>query len=254
LLRPYAALPAWLTQRALPAAAALLPEPGWIPEDRNLFTGIKRLGQFSATTHKASLARWGSYFSEDEKLALYTDDMREQLAQITTADWIAGAFDQAHASSLLDRTLYADHVTYLAGDLLPKTDRMTMAHSVEARAPFLDVAWVEWTARLPERYKVRGLQTKWLLKAAFADKLPPAIAGRGKQGFGVPVGHWLRRELQGWARDRLIDNRALNSWLRPAAIRRLLDEHDSGRVNHGKRLWAVLMFALWQEQVLEGVA
>jgi asparagine synthase (glutamine-hydrolysing) len=254
LLRPYAALPAWLTQRALPAAAALLPEPGWIPEDRNLFTGIKRLGQFSATTHKASLARWGSYFGEDEKLALYTDDMREQLAQITTADWIAGAFDQAHASSLLDRTLYADHVTYLAGDLLPKTDRMTMAHSVEARAPFLDVAWVEWTARLPERYKVRGLQTKWLLKAAFADKLPPAIAGRGKQGFGVPVGHWLRRELHGWARDRLIDNRALNSWLRPAAIRRLLDEHDSGRVNHGKRLWAVLMFTLWQEQVLEGVA
>ena len=63
----------------------------------------------------------------------------------------AAAYDEARASSLLDRTLYADHVTYLAGDLLPKTDRMTMAHSVEARAPFLDAAWVEWTARLPER-------------------------------------------------------------------------------------------------------
>lgn len=248
LLRPYAALPAWLTQQALPAAVALLPEPGWIPEDRNPLTGIKRLGQFSAITHKASLARWGSYFDEGQKLALYSDDLREGLGHSTSADWIAVAFDQARATSLLDRTLHADHVTYLAGDLLPKTDRMTMAHSVEARAPFLDAAWVEWTARLPERYKLRGMQTKWLLKASFADKLPPDIARRGKQGFGVPVGHWLRHELRGWARERLIGNTALNAWLRPTAIQRLLDEHDSGRVNHGKRLWAVLMFALWQEQ------
>src|SRR2546426_652024 len=81
-----------------------------------------------------------------------------------TADWVAAAYDEAHTTNLLDCTLYADHVTYLAGDLLPKTDRMTMAHSLEARAPLLDAEWVEWTARLPERYKVRGLQTKWLLK------------------------------------------------------------------------------------------
>ena len=81
-------------------------------------------------------------------------------------------------SSLLDRTLHADHVTYLSGDLLPKTDRMTMAHSVEARSPFLDVEWVEWTARLPERLKVRRMAGKWLLKAAFGELLPPAICAR----------------------------------------------------------------------------
>jgi asparagine synthase (glutamine-hydrolysing) len=144
--------------------------------------------------------------------------------------------------------LYADHVTYLAGDLLPKTDRMTMAHSVEARAPFLDAAWVEWTARLPERYKVRGMKTKWLLSAAFGDKLPPEIAKRGKQGFSVPIGHWLRHELRDWARERLLDNPALNTWFRPAEILRLLDEHNRGRVNHGKRLWALLMFGVWQDQ------
>jgi asparagine synthase (glutamine-hydrolysing) len=250
LLRPYAALPAWLTQRAVPAAAALLPEPSWIPEDRNPISGIKRLGQFSAITSKASLARWGSYFTQDQKLALYNDDLRGMFARIETASWIAAAFDEASARSLLDRTLYADHVTYLAGDLLPKTDRMTMAHSVEARAPFLDAAWVEWTARLPQRYKVQGMQTKWLLKAAFADKLPPKIARRGKQGFGVPVGQWLRHELRDWARERLIDNTALNEWLQPAAVQHLLDAHDSGRVNHGKRLWALLMLALWQERYL----
>jgi asparagine synthase (glutamine-hydrolysing) len=251
LLRPYAALPAWVTQRAVPAATALLPEPSWLPEDRNPITGIKRLGQFSAITHKASLVRWGSYFSTGEKLALYTDRWREEYGAIETAGWLAAAYDEAQATSLLDRTLHADHVTYLAGDLLPKTDRMTMAHSVEARAPFLDAAWVEWTAQLPERYKVRGRQTKWLLKAAFADKLPPEIAARGKQGFGVPVGAWLSRELRDWGYARIVENRALDEWFRPAATRQLYEEHIGGKVNHGKRLWALLMFALWNEQRFE---
>jgi asparagine synthase (glutamine-hydrolysing) len=252
LLRPYTALPSWVTQRALPSAIALLPEPSWIPEDRNPITGLKRLGQFSTVTHKASLVRWGSYFSHGDKLALYADNWRDTYASTATSDWIAAAYDEAHAVSQLDRTLYADHVTYLAGDLLPKTDRMTMAHSVEARAPFLDVAWVEWTARLPERYKVRGLQTKWLLKAAFGDKLPSDIVQRGKQGFSVPVGHWLRHELRDWAREQLLQNRELYTWFRPAAIRQLLAEHDSGRVNHGKRLWALLMFGVWQVQYKKG--
>jgi asparagine synthase (glutamine-hydrolysing) len=225
--------------------ARWLPEPGWLPEDRNPLTGLKRLGQFSAVTPKASLVRWGSYFSHEDKLALYADRWRGELAAIQTADWIAAAYDEARASSRLDRTLHADHVTYLAGDLLPKTDRMTMAHAVEARAPFLDAEWVEWTARLPARCKVRGWQGKWLLKAAFADKLPPAVAARGKQGFGVPVGPWLRGELRPWARERLLDNPALSEWFRPAAVRRLFQEHDAGRVNHGKRLWALLMFARW---------
>lgn len=247
LLRPYAALPAWFTQRVVPAIVGLLPEPGGLPEDRNPFTGIKRLAQFSSVTPKASLVRWGSYFSHDGKLALYTDRWREEFADTRTADWIAAAFDEARATSLLDRTLHADHVTYLAGDLLPKTDRVTMAHSVEARAPLLDVEWVEWTARLPECYKVRGRQTKWLLKAAFADKVPASIRRRGKQGFSVPIGPWLRHELRDWTHSRLVGNRALTEWLRPAAIQQLLDEHDSGRINHGKRLWALLMFALWQE-------
>jgi asparagine synthase (glutamine-hydrolysing) len=250
LLRPYSALPSWVTQRAVPAMMRFVPEPTWIPEDRNPVTGLKRLGQFSATTPKASMVRWGSYFSHEEKLSLYTDCWREKFLQTDTADWIAAAYDEGHASSLLDRTLYADHVTYLSGDLLPKTDRMTMAHSVEARSPFLDLEWVEWTARLPEHLKVRRLSGKWLLKNALGDLLPPEISGRGKQGFGVPVGHWLKNELCDWTRERLLDNRSLDIRFRPAAVQRLLNEHDSGKVNHGKKLWALLIFAVWSEEYL----
>jgi asparagine synthase (glutamine-hydrolysing) len=250
LLRPYSALPAWFTQRAVPAMVRWVPEPAWIPEDRNAITGLKRLGQFSATTPKASLVRWGSYFSHEEKLSLYNDCWRERFLRTDTADWIAGAFDEAHASSLLDRTLHADHVTYLSGDLLPKTDRMTMAHSVEARSPFLDVEWVEWTARLPERLKVRRLTGKWLLKAAFGESLPPAICARGKQGFGVPVGHWLKNELRDWARDRLLGNSALTDRFREPEVQRLFHEHDSGRFNQGRKLWALLIFSIWSHQAL----
>jgi asparagine synthase (glutamine-hydrolysing) len=245
LLQPYAMLPAVVTQRLVPAATALLPDTGRLPEDRNPVTGLKRLAQFAAVTPKASLVRWGSYFGHDEKLALYADGWRERLAGERTDAWLAGVYDTARAASRLDRTLHTDHVTYLAGDLLPKTDRMTMAHSLEARAPFLDAAWVEWTARLPERFKVRGARTKWLLRAAFADKLPPEVAARGKQGFGVPVGPWLRGPLRGWARERLLGNPAMDVWFRPEAVRRLLEEHDSGCVNHGKKLWALVMVGEW---------
>jgi asparagine synthase (glutamine-hydrolysing) len=247
-LRPYGAMPGWVTQRAVPALASLLPDPAWVPEDRNPLTGLKRLRQFCAVTEKASLVRWGSYFSHSEKLSLYTDRWREELNGVDTAEWIASAYDEAQAESRLDRTLHADHVTYLAGDLLPKTDRVTMAHSLEARAPFLDVDWVEWTARLPARYKVRGLQTKWLLRSAFADRLPAAVHSRGKQGFGVPVGLWLRDELNEWARGHILQNSKMLEWFQPAAMTRLYAEQKSGRVNHGKRLWALLMFALWLEQ------
>ena len=250
LLEPYARMPAWLTQRAVPAALAYVPEPAWLPEDKNPLTGLKRLGQYSAVTPKASLVRWGSYFGHAEKMVLYSDAMRTTLASYDSSDWLASAFDDAHAKNFLDRTLYADHVSYLAGDLLPKTDRMTMAHSVEGRAPFLDVQWVEWTARLPQSFKVRGRETKWLLKRAFADKLPAEIAARGKQGFSVPVGQWLKTELRDWARERLVENRALDVWFDPTAVRNLYAKHLQGRVNHGKRLWSLLMFAVWQEQYL----
>lgn len=249
-LQAYAAIPGWLTQRLVPAIVSWLPEPASVPEDRNPITGLKRLKQAYATTSKASIIRWGSYFTHEDKLALYTNGWHRDITHIETADWIGERFDAAKASGLLDRTLYADQVTYLSGDLLPKTDRMTMAHSLEARAPFLDADWVEWTARLPERYKVRGMQTKWLLRSAFSDYLLPETVSQGKRGFGVPVGTWLKGELRGWAQERLVGNPEFDAWIQPRAVKCLLEEHDAGRVNHGKRLWALLMFAVWLERYL----
>jgi asparagine synthase (glutamine-hydrolysing) len=251
LLAPYAALPGWFTQRLVPGAVTRIPEPAWIPEDRNPITGLKRLAQFSATTHKASLVRWGSYFSPDEKLAMYSKQMRQKIDSQDTSAWIASAYDDASAFSQLDRTLYADHVTYLSGDLLPKTDRVTMAHSLEARSPLLDPEWVAWTARLPMHFKVRYLQSKWLLTRAFMDKLPHHIQKRGKQGFSVPVGFWIRNDLKGWTRELLLDRNSFSEWLDNSYIENLLVNHETGRSNFGKKIWSLIIFAVWQNLYLQ---
>jgi asparagine synthase (glutamine-hydrolysing) len=248
LLARYATAPRWLTQQAAPALLARLPETTGLPEDRNPTTALRRLAQFAATPASASLLRWTSYFAPEAKQALYTDSMREAVCGMETTDLLTRAYAGVDATGWLDRTLGADQAVYLAGGLLPKTDRATMAVALEARAPFLDLEWVEWTARLPVRLKVRGLTTKWLLRRIAADRLPAEFVRRGKQGWSLPLGEWLRGDLRPWMLSWLQDRSVLDPWFRREAVAWLIEEHLSGRANHGKRLWALLVFSIWVGQ------
>ncbi|MBI5154775.1 asparagine synthetase B, partial [Candidatus Poribacteria bacterium] len=135
---------------------------------------------------------------------------------------------------------------YLASVLLVKADRMTMAHSIEGRSPFLDPEHVDFAARLPARMKLHGFTHKWLLKRAFADLLPPEIAARPKQGFALPLGEWVRGPLAGYARDILLAPESRRRGLfHPRAIETRLREHRHGRDDHGKRIWALIALELW---------
>jgi asparagine synthase (glutamine-hydrolysing) len=145
--------------------------------------------------------------------------------------------------------------TYLPGDLLLKADIASMAHSLELRSPLLDHEVLELGISLPDRLKTRGLRGKVALRRAFADALPAEVAGRGKSGFGVPLADWFRGELRGLAADVLLDDRARKrGQLRPAAVKRLLDEHVAGRADHGHRLWCLVMLELWQRTHVEAEA
>ncbi|MFL5965390.1 MAG: asparagine synthase (glutamine-hydrolyzing) [Gaiellaceae bacterium] len=144
-----------------------------------------------------------------------------------------------------------DLETYLRGDLLPKADIASMAHSLELRSPFLDHRVVELGLALPDSLKTRGLTGKVALRRAFADALPRDVGRRGKTGFGVPLDRWFREELRELARDVLPGDRG---WFRPAEVRRLLDEHDSGHADHGHRLWCLLMLELWARRHVEAPA
>ncbi|MFL5981777.1 MAG: asparagine synthase (glutamine-hydrolyzing) [Gaiellaceae bacterium] len=144
-----------------------------------------------------------------------------------------------------------DIETYLPGDLLLKADLASMAHSLELRSPFLDHEVVELGLALPDHLKTRGREGKVALRRAFAAELPPDVAQRGKTGFGVPLGRWFREDLRELAHDTLSRDRG---WFRPATVTRLLDEHESGRADHGHRLWCLLMLELWIREHVEAPA
>jgi asparagine synthase (glutamine-hydrolysing) len=240
----YLRLPALLTRRLVPSLMNPLPERSDRPVGRNLAAGLKRLGQVADTDPRASLLRWGSYFPPALKQKLWKETYRTIDLRRAESDLVA-AFDSAPAQSFLDRTLYTDITSYLPSDLLVKADRMAMANSLEGRSPFLDHELMEWAARLPDSLRVRGGRGKYLLRKAFNDSLPAKIQRRGKQGFGVPVGAWLRGPLSAWAEQMVRDR--LTVWFEPAVLSQLFEEHRSGRVNHGKRLWALTALAVWRD-------
>lgn len=139
-----------------------------------------------------------------------------------------------------------DVATYLPGDLLLKADLASMAHSLELRSPLLDHEVLELGISLPDSLKARGRTGKVALRRAFADRLPEQVRGRGKTGFGVPLGRWFREDLRGLAADLLLDRTARDrGLLRPEEAKRLLDEHATGRRDHGHRLWCLVMLELW---------
>jgi asparagine synthase (glutamine-hydrolysing) len=136
--------------------------------------------------------------------------------------------------------------TYLPGDLLLKADLASMAHSLELRSPLLDRRVVELGLSLPDSLRLRGHEGKQALRRAFAAELPSDVRGRGKTGFGVPIGRWFREDLRDLAGDLLLDRRAAErGWFRPEVVGRLLAEHASGRADHAHRLWCLVMLELW---------
>ena len=147
---------------------------------------------------------------------------------------------------ITEQMLWFDLVGYLPDDILTKLDRAAMAVSLETRAPFLDRKILDLAWRLPLHAKLRGGQTKWLLRQVLERHVPAALVERPKMGFGLPIGPWLRRELAPWA-EHLLDERRLRAQglLDPIPIRRAWDLHRSGRRDLGYELWDVLVLQSW---------
>jgi asparagine synthase (glutamine-hydrolysing) len=143
------------------------------------------------------------------------------------------------------REQYIELNTVLPDSVLMKVDKMSMAHSLEVRPPFLDHRVVEYCYSLPTALKLRGFETKWLLKEAMAPKLPPGIARRKKQGFSFPMKNWLRGELMGFARDEIFSSPLVREHFDVGAVRRLWEEHQAKQHNHSHLLWTLLNLALW---------
>ena len=194
--------------------------------------------------------------SFDRDIKLLSDDFRKILLAGENPEAVMlGHFADAKATDPVSRLLYLDTKTYMVGDVLTKVDRMSMATSLEVRVPLLDHTFVEWATGLPSSWKMRGLQQKYILrKLAERIGVPQAALNRPKQGFALPLVHWIRNDLKDLIISVLLDSRSLHrGYFRPEGIRRMLDEHFRQRRDHSHGIWRLLIFELWHRNFLENI-
>jgi len=222
------------------------------PEQKSFRRRLKKLMQALALSPEKRYLRWIEIFPKDLKGLLYTRGLVDRLAGSDADRLITDAYTHFERRDFLTATTLVDLMTYLPFDLLVKVDIAAMANGLETRSPFLDHKVVELAARIPMALKMRGWDSKYILKRAFADIIPPEIARRGKMGFGMPIADWFRDRHAGFLREHLLSGRAAARGLfRAKTVARLVEDHAGGRFDHAYRLWSLLVFELWAQRFLD---
>jgi asparagine synthase (glutamine-hydrolysing) len=209
---------------------------------------VPRLAGLVARGDEAA-RRMGLHLLDDaQKNELYSASMRAAVAGLSTEQVIRDTLAACKVSDPLNRALFLDLETLLPDQVLAFVDRLSMAHSVEVRPPFLDHRLVELVAGLSGSIKIKGGRVKHILKEAVADLLPAELLARPKEGFIMPVNEWLIGSLKDYVQATLAPERlARHGLFRPEAIRQLLESHYAGGANRGNQIWNLLMLQLWWE-------
>jgi len=212
----------------------------------------RRFERFAAVLGQTPVRRyldWVGIFDDPSRHALWSDDFKSRLNGFDAAEFLELAWQASGERDAVTAASLTDLTTYLPCDLLVKVDIASMAHGLECRQPFLDHRLVELAAAMPVRFKQRSGRGKRILRHAMADLLPASVQRRPKMGFGVPIEEWLREELREMVRDALLGPTAIaRGYFRPNAVRRLVDEHQSGQRNHAAQIWSLLVLELWHRQ------
>lgn len=196
-------------------------------------------------------ARFLSYFRPEEKLGIASSGFAEVISEHDSYALVRELWQQHTGTDVINRLLAVDTHSYLPGDLLPKVDITTMSVSLEARSPFLDQEFVEWAASIPGNRKIVGRSGKHLLKMALDGWIDDDLIHRRKQGFGIPLGDWMRGPLREMLVDTLTDSTAkARGYFDAAGVQHLVDQHMSG-IDRASQLYALLMLELWHREVLD---
>ena len=214
------------------------PKLDWAPQLLRAKTSFQELGRSSEEAYADAVG----VTSRPLRQRLYSDSARRELQGHRAEDRYIATMRAAPARDALDRAQYADLKIWLPGDILTKVDRTSMAVGLEVREPLLDYRLVEFGARLPVAMRVRGVTGKWLMKRAMRRYLPDEILTRRKMGFVTPVSAWFRGPLAAEARQ-IARGSALSEtgWFDAKALETIVAEHQSGRTDHGRLLWQLLM-------------
>ncbi len=207
---------------------------------------IKRSIFDAESTPAESFARRSTCFQPWMKKDLFQPAFQSALDREKSEDLIKSYFKQCRGTTLLDKLLYLDSKIYMPDDILTKVDRMSMIHSLEVRVPILDHKVVELAASIPFSLKMRGSATKYILKQAMKDILPPSILTQRKRGFAIPLQHWFRGELFSLAQRVLVETKVLSyRYFNPDYVKWILEQHRSGVQSLGNHIYALLIFELW---------
>jgi asparagine synthase (glutamine-hydrolysing) len=192
--------------------------------------------------------RWMIFLQEHSRARLYAPQFRAQIPE-QTADLVRAGLDDAAGTDRLAGQMRCDLRFYLAENILPKVDAMSMASSLEARVPYLDNEVLDLALAIPSALKLRRGTRKWILRRAFEGRLPPEILRRGKEGFSMPMKNWLNKEWNPLMHELLsADNLARDGLFDARYVALLMREHEQRTRNHSHLLWALMVFQLWRDR------
>jgi asparagine synthase (glutamine-hydrolysing) len=243
-----------MVRRALFGPASFLwPKGDWLPRPLRWKYVLQNL----SLTDERAFFNDMSTFRAARKARLYVPEFARRLDGFDAFGYLGDLFAAADRQGVIDplaRAQYVDLRSYLVEDGLTKVDRAASAHALEVRCPLLDHELIEFAGAIARDLMLRGRTTKWILKEAVADLLPPDILARGKWGFRVPVEQWLRTDLREMGEAILFDRSGgLDQFVRRAAVEALWRQHQRGLHDHGRALWAMLVFGLWHRQFATGI-
>jgi asparagine synthase (glutamine-hydrolysing) len=245
-------VPSSLRRPAMRAVAVAL--PGGMPGRLTApLRNAKKFARSAALDFESRYMGFGTYFTDEAKQRLYTDEMREATEGLDAYYLHRRYFARCSKAAPLNRLLYVDLKTFLPCLNLDYTDRTSMAATLEVRVPLLNHELVELAARMPPRLKLRGLRRKYIFKRAAESLLPREVVWRKKAGFGAPVRAWLRGPLRPLV-DELLSEEAVKrrGLFRPAEVRRVVAENLSGREDYGLHVLQLLTLEMWCRIFLDG--
>lgn len=250
----YGLIPASIRDNLIGPTLDLLPDGRWYKSKAHQLKWLHQLAARDAGDRYAySLSYF--YFPEHRRNVLYGPVLREHAASFDPEAAIRGPYAEALATNAIDRMLYADSRVRLPDHPVMILDRMSMAHSLEARSPFMDHEIAEFAARLPVDMKVRGRSLRYIQYRLAERYLPKEVMSRPKQGFSSALPYMLRDEYQRLYGTYLRSSRLADEGiLHQPGIDRLLSEHESGRADHGNRLWLLLNSEMWYRMYIQGAS
>lgn len=243
--RYYRRLPGALRKNIFSRFADWLPPQ---PAKKGMINKFKRMVEGSSLEPSLQHTRWMIFLSPSEKTSLYHSDLSAAHDENLISTYFEHYFQKVGNFDYLAQQQYVDIKSYLVDDILTKVDRMSMAVSLEARVPLLDYRIVEFAMNLPPEMKLNGSRTKSILRNAVKDFVPDLILEKPKQGFSIPMKHWLGSSLKGMMLDLLSkESLSKHAYFNHQVVSKWMNEHLDGNANHSHRLWSLMVFELWYQ-------